>query len=589
MHTHKKTLLCSILFAALAFNTACTHQPTSDSTPLSATAQAAMHYDQQLNVFHPVVAQHGMTASEHHLASEVGLNILQQGGNAVDAAVAMGFALAVVLPNAGNLGGGGFMLLHDSSTQTNHALDFRETAPAAAHRDLYLDAAGNVIDGDSIYSHRAIGVPGTVAGLEYALRQWGSMDLSDVIQPAIELAEQGFTVSPTLARMLAVQHQQLGQWPATKAIFFKDNKPLHAGDRLIQHDLGKSLRLIAKHGSAAFYQGEIAELIVAEMKKHNGLISLQDMANYQAIEREPVVGDYRGYQIVSMPPPSSGGIHLLQMLNILESFPLADYGPSSAETIRLLAESAKLAYADRAEFLGDPEFVKIPQQGLISKGYAQQLAQTIQPKRIRSAASVKHGNPQDHESDQTTHYSVVDGQGNMVGVTYTLNLHFGSGIVAEGTGILLNNEMNDFSIKPGVANVFGLIGGEANAIAPGKRPLSSMMPTLVLREGRPWMVTGSPGGARIITTVLQTLVNAIDFGMNPHENAAAPRMHHQWQPDVLRIEKGFSPDTLRLLERLGYDIKLRASMGKTQTIQVDEAGLSGYSDPRNPDGATLGY
>lgn len=589
MQAHKKTLLCSILFAALSLNTACTYQPVREAVPSAATSQAAMHYDHQLDVFHPVIARNGMTASEHHLASEVGLNILQQGGNAVDAAVAMGFALAVVLPNAGNLGGGGFMLLHDSTTQKSHALDFRETAPATAHRDLYLDEQGNVIDGDSIYSHRAIGVPGTVAGMEHALQQWGSMSLQHVIKPAIELAEQGFTVSPTLARMLAIQHKQLGRWPATRAIFFKDDKPLQAGELLIQKDLGKSLRLIASQGSHAFYQGAIADLIVAEMQKHGGLISMQDMANYKAIERAPVVGNYRGYQVASMPPPSSGGIHLLQMLNILESFPLAEYGSSSAETIRLLAESAKLAYADRAEFLGDPDFVKIPQQGLISKDYAQQLAQSIKPERIRSSASIKHGNPQFHESDQTTHYSVIDGRGNMVGVTYTLNLNFGSGIVAEGTGVLLNNEMDDFSVKPGVANVFGLIGGEANAIAPGKRPLSSMMPTMVLKDGQPWMVTGSPGGARIITTVLQTLVNAIDFDMNPHENAATPRIHHQWQPDVLRIEKGFSPDTLQILERLGYDIELKASMGKTQTIQINESGLSGYSDPRNPDGATLGY
>lgn len=589
MQTHKKTLLFTILCTALLVNTVSARQPEPAVAPPSASVQAALHYDGQLDVFHPVVARNGMVASEQQLASEVGLQVLQQGGNAVDAAVAMGFALAVVLPNAGNLGGGGFMLLHDAARQKSHALDFRETAPASAHRDLYLDEMGEVMDGDSIYSHRAIGVPGTVAGLEHALKQWGSMTLKQVIQPSIKLAERGFTVSPTLARMLAVQHSQLGQWPATRAIFFKNGQPLQAGDLLVQKDLGKSLRLIARQGSAAFYQGKIAQQIVAEMQKHGGLISLQDMAGYKAIEREPVTGSYRDYQVVSMPPPSSGGIHLLQMLNILETFPLADYGASSAESIRLLAETAKLAYADRAEFLGDPDFVQIPQSGLISKEYAQQLATTIQPERIREAAVIKHGSPKFYESDQTTHYSVVDQHGNMVGVTYTLNLNFGSGIVAEGSGILLNNEMDDFSIKPGVANVFGLIGGEANAIAPGKRPLSSMMPTLVLKSGKPWMVTGSPGGARIITTVLQTLVNAIDFGMNPHENAAAPRMHHQWQPDVLRIEKGFSPDTLQILERLGYDIELKASMGKTQTIQIDPSGLSGYSDPRNPDGATLGY
>lgn len=579
-----KTLLFVALFVTLFSVRLDAHETT-----LQAYQTAAQHYDHQLDVFHPVRARSGMVASEHRLASEVGLKILQKGGNAVDAAVAMGFALAVVLPNAGNLGGGGFMLLHDAASGNNHALDFREMAPAAAHRDLFLDPAGQLIEGESIYSHRAIGVPGTVAGLEHALQRWGSMSLKEVTKPAIELARKGFIVSDTLARMLALQQQQLGQWPATREIFFRNGVPLQAGQRLVQKDLARSLKLIARHGSKAFYQGPIANAIVDEMQRHGGLITLQDLNNYRVIERKPVQGSYRGYEVVSMPPPSSGGIHLLQMLNILEHFPLPKLGANSAETLRLIAESAKLAYADRAEFLGDPDFVHVPQTGLTSKSYAAKLARSIQPGQVRDSRSIKPGTPADHESDQTTHYSVVDQQGNMVGVTYTLNLNFGSGIVAPGTGILLNNEMDDFSAKPGVANVFGLIGGAANAIEAGKRPLSSMMPTLVLKQGKPWLVTGSPGGARIITTVLQTLVNAIDFGMNPAENAATPRMHHQWQPDVLRIEKGFSPDTLHLLQELGYRIELRASMGKTQTIQLDDRGLSGYSDPRNPDGATLGY
>lgn len=555
----------------------------------SAQQTAAQHYDYQHNLFHPVLATNGMVVSEHQLASAAGLQILQQGGNAIDAAVATGFALAVVLPNAGNLGGGGFMLLHDTNSGQSHALDFRESAPAAAHRDLYLDEQGNIINGKSIYSHAAVGVPGTVAGLEHALAKWGSKSLAEVIQPAIKLANQGFVVSHNLARMLSIQQQQLGQWPATRKIFFKNGRPLQAGELLVQKDLAKSLKLIAKQGSNAFYQGRIADAIVAEMQRHSGLISHQDLANYRALERPVVRGTYRDYEIISMPPPSSGGIHLVQMLNILEHFPLRKLGSNSAETVRLIAESAKLAYADRSEFLGDPDFVQIPQQGLTSKDYAAQLASGILPGQVRDSSQIKPGQPKDFESDQTTHYSVVDKQGTMVGVTYTLNLNFGSGIVAEGTGILLNNEMDDFSAKPGVANVFGLIGNSANAIEPGKRPLSSMTPTLVLKDGQPWLVTGSPGGSRIITTVLQTLLNAIDFDMNPAENAATPRMHHQWQPDVLRIEKGFSPDTLQLLEQSGYHIQQGSSMGKAQSIQVTPQGLSSYADPRNPDGAALGY
>lgn len=583
----KQGLLYGALFTAI-FSVSIQAREAAPVVP-SATELAARHYDYELDVFHPVQSRNGMVASEHRLASEVGLQILQKGGNAVDAAVAMGFALAVTLPNAGNLGGGGFMLLHDAKTGSNHALDFRETAPAAAHRNLYLDEQGNVIEGESIYSHRSIGVPGSVAGLEHALHNWGSMSLKEVIRPAIRLANKGFPVSHTLAKMLSVQQEQLGQWPATREIFFRDGRPLRAGEQLVQKDLARSLKLIARQGGKAFYEGKIGEAIVEEMQRHGGLISMQDLANYRAIERTPVSGDYRGFEVVSMPPPSSGGIHLLQILNILEHFPLHEQGATSAESVRLIAEAAKLAYADRSEFLGDPDFVRVPQQGLISKTYAAQLAASIKPGAVRDAASIAPGNPADHESDQTTHFSVVDGQGNMVGVTYTLNLNFGSGIVAEGTGILLNNEMDDFSAKPGVANAYGLVGGDANAIEGGKRPLSSMMPTMVLRDGKPWLVTGSPGGARIITTVLQTLINAMDFGMNPAENAATPRMHHQWQPDVLRIEKGFSPDTLQLLEQLGYQIELRAAMGKTQTIQIEYDGLHGYSDPRNPDGATLGY
>lgn len=568
---------------------ACAHQTDSLTHTQTASAQAvAAAYDHTLSVFHPVVAQNGMVASEHHLASEIGLSILQQGGNAIDAAVAVGFALAVVLPNAGNIGGGGFMMYYDANSQDSVALDFREMAPSGAHRDVYLDADGNVIDGKSLFTHYAVGVPGTVAGLEHALQKWGTMPLHQVMQPAIELAENGFVVSETLAKVLNSSAKNMGQWPATTAIFWRDGAPLQAGDRLVQKDLAHSLRQIAKQGSYAFYQGDIAQRIAKEMEPYPGAISLKDLASYQAIEREPIQGNYRGYEVVTMPPPSSGGAHLVQMLNILERWPLTDWGHNSAQSVHHMAESMKLAYADRAEYLGDPDFVDIPLEGLISKAYANELAQLITDKAT-PAHAIKPGNPLPFESDQTTHYSIMDKDGNAVAVTYTLNTNFGTGIVAEGTGILLNNEMDDFSAKPGVANAYGLVGGEANAVAPGKRPLSSMTPTLLLKDGQPVLVTGSPGGARIITTVLQTVTNLVDYDMNPAESASALRIHHQWTPDELRVEQGFNTDTTRLLEERGHQVNVKASMGRTQTIQREGDTLWGYSDPRNPDGSTLGY
>lgn len=548
-----------------------------------------IRYDFDSDIFHPVYAKNGMVAAEQEIASRIGLQMLQRGGNAVDAAVAVGFALAVVLPNAGNLGGGGFMLLHDAKSGKDIALDFREMAPKKSTRDMYLDEKGNVADGRSLYTHLAVGVPGSVAGLEHALKRWGNLKLVEVIQPAIELAEKGITVSPTLAKTLRVEKDNLAKWESTKAIFFKGDRPLLAGEKLVQKDLAKSLRLIAKQGSKAFYQGEIGKKIVAEMATHGGLISAEDLAAYKVVEREPVSGDYRGYKVVSMPPPSSGGIHIIQILNMLEHYPLASYGANSAQSIHYLAESMKLAYADRAEYLGDPDFVKVPLKGLTSKKYADELVTRIDPVKVLPAAAIKPGKPQPYESDQTTHYSVVDKQGNAVAVTYTLNLNFGSGIVAKGTGILLNDEMDDFSAKPGVPNAYGLIGGEANAIQAGKRPLSSMSPTLVLKNGKPWLVTGSPGGARIITTTLQTIVNTIDFGMNPAEAAATPRVHHQWLPDELRVEKGISPDTLQILKNQGYKVSVKPTMGRTQTILVRDDGFYGFSDPRNPDGGTIGY
>lgn len=586
----KKLIQLSAASTVIALLTVgCAHQSSHPEFTQTASTQAvSAAYDHTLSVFHPVTAENGMVATEHELASNIGLQILEQGGNAVDAAAAVGFALAVVLPNAGNIGGGGFMMYHDAASQGQVALDFREMAPAGAHRDVYLDEAGNVIDGKSLFTHYAVGVPGTVAGLEHALNKWGSMSLSQVIQPAIDLAENGFEVSETLAKVLERSANNMGQWPATTAIFWRNGAPLKAGDLLVQKDLAKSLRLIANQGSYAFYKGDIAKRIAAEMQAYPGAITMADLANYQAIERQPTRGTYRGYDIATMPPPSSGGPHLVQILNIAERWPLGEWGHNSAKSVHYMTEAMKLAYADRAEYLGDPDFVDVPVSGLVSKHYADNLAQRINDKATPSA-KIKPGNPLPYESDQTTHYSIMDKNGNAVAVTYTLNTNFGSGIVAEGTGILLNNEMDDFSAKPGVANAYGLVGGEANSVAPGKRPLSSMTPTIVLKDNEPFLVTGSPGGARIITTVLQTVMNAIDHNMNPAESAAALRVHHQWTPDELRVEQGFNSDTARILEAQGHDVKVKASMGRTQTIQRNGTSLWGASDPRNPDGLTLGY
>jgi len=555
----------------------------------NASQLAANRYDSSNAIFHPVYGKNGMVASEQGLATQVGLDILKQGGNAIDAAVAVGFALAVVLPNAGNIGGGGFMVLHDDKTGKDIAIDFREIAPAKASRDMYLDNQGNVIDGKSLFTHDASGVPGTVAGMEYALKKWGTMPLSKVLEPAIKLADKGFIVSDVLAQTLKEEKSTLGKWSASKAIFFKNGEPLKSGDLLVQKDLAKSLRLIAKQGAKAFYQGEIATKIAKEMQSHGGTMTLEDLKAYKVVERQPIIGDYRGYKVVTMPPPSSGGVHLIEILNMLEHYPIKEDGVNSAKNIHHMAESMKLAYADRSEYLGDPDFVKIPVTGLTSKAYANELVKTINNNKARLSSNIKPGKPQPYESDQTTHFSVMDKAGNAVAVTYTLNLNFGSGIVAAGTGILLNNEMDDFSVKPGVPNAFGLVGGTANAIEAKKRPLSSMTPTIVIKNNKPWLVTGSPGGARIITTVLQSVVNTIDHEMNPAEAIITPRVHHQWLPDELRVEEGISPDTIKLLQDKGHKVVTKAPMGRIQIIQADDSGFYGYSDPRNPDGKTLGF
>lgn len=547
-------------------------------------------YGVEEDVFHPVRATQGMVASVDAMATQVGVDILKQGGNAVDAAVAVGYALAVTHPQAGNLGGGGFMLLRTKDGATT-AIDFREMAPAGATRDMFLDEQGNPDSKKSLTSPLASGTPGTVAGLSLALEKYGSLPLNSVVRPAIKLAQEGFIVNDALADDLKTYGSEvLPHHENSKAIFWKDGEPLKKGDKLVQQDLANSLTMIAENGPDAFYKGEIARQIAQQMQQNGGLITTDDLAAYQAVERTPVSGEYRGYQIFSMPPPSSGGIHIVQILNILENFDMKKYGFGSADAIQIMAEAEKYAYADRSEYLGDPDFVNVPWQALTSKAYAKSIAGQIDINKAKPSSEIRPGKLAPYESDQTTHFSVVDKDGNAVAVTYTLNTTFGTGIVAGNTGVLLNNQMDDFSAKPGVPNVYGLVGGEANAVGPKKRPLSSMSPTIVVKDGKTWLVTGSPGGSRIITTVLQMVVNTIDFGMNVAEATNAPRFHHQWLPDELRVEKGFSPDTLKLLEQKGQKVALKEAMGSTQSIMVGPDGeLYGASDPRSVDDLTAGY
>jgi len=541
-------------------------------------------------IHHPVWAKNGMVATQEALASDIGLKILKDGGNAVDAAVAVGFALAVTLPRAGNIGGGGFMMVYDAKQGKTVALDYREKAPSSASRDMYLDKDGNAISDLSRYHGLAVGVPGTVAGLLKALEDHGTMSRGQVMASAIALAENGIEVTAGLSESLEALSDRLQKWPSTKKIFFKpDGSAYQPGELLRQPELAKSLKLIAAKGSDGFYKGETARKLVKAVNEAGGNMSLQDLANYRAIARVPVKGDYRGYEIVSMPPPSSGGIHIVQILNILEGYPLKDYGQNSAQTIHLMSEAMQLAYADRAEYLGDTDFIDVPASGLTSQAYADKLRSLINPNKATPAATIKANNPLPYESDQTTHFSIVDKDGNAVANTYTLNFSYGTGLVAEGTGILLNNEMDDFSAKPGVPNGYGLIGGDANAVEANKRPLSSMSPTLVFKDSKPYIVTGSPGGSRIITTVTQVISNVIDHDMNIAEATHAPRIHDQWLPDEIRIEKALNVDTIKKLESMGHKVSPQAAMGSTQSIMITPNGVYGSSDPRIVDAAVVGY
>jgi gamma-glutamyltranspeptidase/glutathione hydrolase len=539
----------------------------------------------------PVHARHGIVGSTETHASAAGLEVLRAGGNAVDAAVAVGFALAVTHPVAGNLGGGGFMVIRLADGRAT-TIDYREMAPAKATRDMFLDEKGDAVAERSRMGPLAAGVPGAVAGLLHVHKQYGRLPLAKVIAPAIALARDGFDVSWEMAKSFEAASGKLSKFPASVAAFFgADGVPPAEGERLVQPDLAKTLTLISRGGADAFYRGPIAELIAREMEKSGGLITRSDLAAYVPKERAPVTGTFRGYEIVSMPPPSSGGVALVELLNILEGFPLATYGQNASRTIHLMVEAERRVYADRSEWLGDPEFFSVPLPGLLSKAYATSLRDGISETRATPSSSIKAGQPRQYEHSDTTHYSVVDADGNAVSTTTTLNGDYGNGQVVAGAGFLLNNEMDDFSAKPGSPNMFGLLGGEANAIAPGKRMLSSMTPTIVAKEGRTVLVLGSPGGGRIITTVLQVLLNVLEFGMDVQEAVDAPRFHHQWYPDSVMIEKqGFPADVVNALTALGHRVDVVSDMGDVHVIQIDPgSGLRlGASDPRS-DGVTLGY
>lgn len=540
-------------------------------------------------IHHPVYSRTGMVAAQDEAAAKVGAQILADGGNAVDAAVAVGFALAVTLPRAGNIGGGGFMLVYDATSGQTTAIDYREKAPLRASRDMFLDAAGNADRELALNSYESSGVPGTVAGLFLAHEKFGCLPWRKLIEPAIALARDGFVVSFDQAAKFASSRDRLCRQKASCAYFFRPGGvPYAAGERLVQADLAHTLQVIADEGADAFYRGEIADKIVAEMEAGGGLIDKASLAAYEPVLREPVRGSYRGYEIVAMPPPSSGGVHVIQMLNILEHFPLAEFGQGSADEVHVLTEVMRLAYADRSKHLGDPAFYDVPVDWLTSKDYAAGLAKTIDMTKARRSSDVLPGTAPPHESMDTTHFSVIDVDGSVVSNTYTLNLTYGSGISVPGAGFLLNDEMDDFVSKPGVPNAYGLLGGEANAIDADKRPLSSMTPVIVFADGKPWFATGSPNGSRIISAVLQMIVNVIDYRLSIAEAADRPRMHHQWWPDVLLLEDGYSPDTLRLLKARGHNVKIVSSLETSlQTVAVENGVFEGASDPRRPDAASV--
>jgi gamma-glutamyltranspeptidase / glutathione hydrolase len=536
----------------------------------------------------PVRARNGMVVTMEAIATDVGVDVLRKGGNAIDAAVAVGFALAVTHPYAGNIGGGGYMLIRLADGRTSF-IDFRERAPEKSTRTMYLDAAGNPTR-DSIEGWRSSGVPGSVRGFELALKKYGRRTWAESLAPAVQLAAKGIAVSYALAESLK-DSRALARDPESNRIFQRDGQFFEVGDTLVQPELGRTLERIASRGPDEFYKGETARRFADEMARHGGLTSLADLASYTAIERTPLQGAYKGYTVVTAPPSSSGGIALLEMLGILEGTGYEKAGSGSASAIHYQAEAMRRAYADRNEYIGDPDFVKVPIAGLLDKAYLARLRSTIDPQRATPSVQVKPGQPAGSERSETTHYSVVDAEGNAVAVTYTLNGGFGNGITVPGLGFLLNNEMDDFTAKPGTPNMFGLVQGERNAIAPGKRPLSSMTPTIVLKDGKLFMTVGAPGGSRISTAVMQVILNVIDFGMNIQDAIDAPRVHHQWQPDRLSIERGISPDTVDLLKARGYEVDYSPGVVLAQTAAIvsDGGWLQGGSDGRSAAGKAAGY
>jgi gamma-glutamyltranspeptidase / glutathione hydrolase len=538
----------------------------------------------------PIRARQGMVASAEKLASQIGIDTLKKGGNAVDAAVAVGFALAVTHPTAGNLGGGGFMMIRFANGEAA-CIDYRETAPAAASRDVYLDGAGEIIPKASTLGYRASGVPGTPAGLCLAQKRYGRLSLKEVVQPSIDLAEQGFVVSDHLSDSLKGAAPLLELFPESRRVYLNSGRYLEPGERLTQKDLAWSLKAIRDEGADGFYRGELASKIAAAYELHGGWITREDLVKYEPKFRAPLRGSYRGYDVITMPPPSSGGTVLLEMLNALEGFNVSSMGAGSSRTIHLMAEVMRHAFRDRAELMGDTDFVRVPTSQLILKSYASEFRKRFNPKRAADSLTLPARVLPANEASETTHFSVVDRDGNAVANTYTLNGGYGSGVTIEGTGILMNNEMDDFTSKPGVPNAYGLIQGDANAIVRGKRPLSAMTPTFLLREGKLFLVIGSPGGPTIINTVLQVIVNVVDFGLTIQEAIDAPRFHHQWLPDELRMEiHGFSEDVVKALETRGHRLALRGFMGDAEGIMLErKTGVRlGASDPRG-DGQTIGY
>ena len=541
----------------------------------------------------PEYAKNGMVVSASRLASDAGVNILKKGGNAIDAAVATGFTLAVTHPQAGNIGGGGFLVAHMAYGES-FSLDFREMAPSMAYRDMYLDDSRNVVPGRSLYSPLAAGTPGSVDGL---LRSWrdhgsGNISLRQLLLPAIQLAERGFSISYGFARVLNIFHDFFINDDGAKAVFIKKNgEPWRAGDKLVQRDLARTLKLISRKGRAGFYEGKTAQLIEREMAEGNGFITKDDLDNYRSVYRTVVTGNFKDLDIISMGPPSSGGVLLIQMLNMLEQYPLDTLGWNSSDYIHLLTEIERRAYADRAEHMGDPDFWEVPVSMLVSKEYAFERIQNISMEKATKSSVVKAGDPLAYESRETTHYSVIDKNGNAVSVTTTLNTGFGCGVLVEGAGFFLNNEMDDFSAKPGTPNIFGLIGNEANAIQPYKRPLSSMTPTIVLKNGEPFLIIGTPGGSTIITTVMQIILNVAIHGMDIQEAVSVPRVHSQWLPDAIIVEeRSLSKDVEQNLINRGHTIQPYrwSTIGQANGIMIGEKGFYGGADPRG-ENATEGY